>query len=66
MRSDIVFKPNCYVDIVDFLEEKIELMGCYESEVMTDGGPRSLSAIRALATYRGVLSEAKPLRLFCL
>ena len=52
MRSDVVFKPNCYVDIVDFLEEKIELMGCYESEVMTDGGPRSPGAIRALATYR--------------
>lgn len=47
------FVPNYFVDISDFLEEKLEIMSNYASEVMAHNGPRSLNSIRALATYRG-------------
>lgn len=48
-----VFIPNYFVDISSFLEEKLELMKIYESEVGAHPFPRSLRNIEALATYRG-------------
>ena len=48
-----VFIPNYFVDISPFLEEKLELMKIYESEVGAHPFPRSLRNIEALATYRG-------------
>lgn len=48
-----VFIPNYFVDISSFLEEKLELMKIYESEVGEHPFPRSLRNIEALATYRG-------------
>ena len=48
-----VFMPNVFTDITDFMEKKLEIMSVYENDVMTDNLPRSLSAIRALAGYRG-------------
>jgi N-acetylglucosamine malate deacetylase 1 len=48
-----VFIPNVFVDISDFIDKKLEIMQIYESEVMTDNKPRSLSAIKSLAGYRG-------------
>lgn len=48
-----VFIPNYFVDISPFLEEKLELMKIYESEVGEHPFPRSLRNIEALATYRG-------------
>lgn len=47
------FQPNCYVDISDELEEKIEIMNIYESEMGNHPFPRSEQNIKALATYRG-------------
>lgn len=48
-----VFIPNYFVDISPFLEEKLELMKIYESEVGEHPFPRSLRNIEALAAYRG-------------
>lgn len=47
------FVPNVFVDISDYMEQKLAIMSTFASEVMTDNLPRSYSAIRALATYRG-------------
>lgn len=47
------FVPNCYIDISDQFEEKIELMSIYESEIGQHPFPRSNRNIEALATYRG-------------
>ena len=47
------FTPNYFVDISEYMEQKIEIMKIYESEVMPDNLPRSISAIRSLAGYRG-------------
>lgn len=48
-----VFQPNVYIDISDNLEEKLELMKIYDSELGEHPFPRSERNIRALATYRG-------------
>jgi N-acetylglucosamine malate deacetylase 1 len=47
------FIPNVFFDITDFMDKKLEIMSVYTSEVMPDNLPRSMSAIRALAAYRG-------------
>jgi LmbE family N-acetylglucosaminyl deacetylase len=51
--GEAVFMPNVFVDITDFMQRKLEIMSIYATEVMPDNLPRSLSAINALATYRG-------------
>ena len=48
-----VFTPNYFVDISSFLEEKMNLMKIYESELGNHPFPRSLKNIEALATFRG-------------
>lgn len=47
------FVPNVYVDISDFMDEKLEIMSIYEPELMPEPYPRSLSSIEALARVRG-------------
>ena len=51
--TENVFIPNVFVDISEFIEQKIEIMKIYESEVMIDNLPRSISAIKHLAGFRG-------------
>lgn len=50
------FEPNSYVDIGNHLEDKILLLGTYESEIGVFPFPRSPQALRSLAMKRG--SEA--------
>ena len=47
------FLPNCYVDVTKQMDEKIQLMRIYESELGAHPFPRSERNIRALATFRG-------------
>jgi len=47
------FIPNVYVDITDYFDQKIEIMKLYETELMEEPYPRSLSSIEALARVRG-------------
>jgi len=53
---DSGFKPNVFVDIGEQLEQKLELMRIYESEIGEFPFPRSEEVLRALAEFRG--SEA--------
>ena len=48
-----VFIPTIFVDISKFIDDKLEIMKIYESEVMQGNLPRSLSAIRSLNGFRG-------------
>jgi LmbE family N-acetylglucosaminyl deacetylase len=48
-----VFIPNYFVDITDYLDEKLDIMEIYESELGEHPFPRSLQNIKALATFRG-------------
>lgn len=47
------FNPNVYVDITDYMDKKLEIMRMYDTEVMEEPYPRSLSSIKALAKLRG-------------
>ena len=47
------FVPNVYVDITPYVDRKLEIMSMYETEVMQEPYPRSLSSIKALARVRG-------------
>lgn len=48
-----IFIPNVYSDITEFIDEKLEIMSIYESEVQEPPLPRSLDNIKSLARYRG-------------
>jgi LmbE family N-acetylglucosaminyl deacetylase len=50
------FAPNFFVDITNFLERKLEIMAVYQSEMSEFPFPRSVEAIRALASLRGASS----------
>jgi N-acetylglucosamine malate deacetylase 1 len=52
-NSDYGFIPNYFIDISKTLEEKIEIMKIYESEIGDHPFPRNLDSIRALALNRG-------------
>ena len=48
-----VFRPNVFVDISNHLNDKIETMKIYETEMGEFPFPRSEKTIRSLATLRG-------------
>jgi len=50
---EAAFLPNVFIDITDFMVEKLQIMSLYTSEVMPDNLPRSCNSVKALAAYRG-------------
>ena len=50
------FKPSHFVNIENFLDDKLKLMSIYDDEVRPFPHPRSLEAISALAKWRGSTS----------
>jgi LmbE family N-acetylglucosaminyl deacetylase len=51
--SPMAFTPNLYRDITPYIERKLEILGLYRTEAQPDPLPRGLSAVRALARFRG-------------
>lgn len=49
----MAFLPNVYVDISDYIDEKLAIMAKYSKQIMQSPYPRSLSSIKALARVRG-------------
>ena len=47
------FIPNSYSDISNFIDQKLEIMKLYGTEVQEPPYPRSLENIKALARFRG-------------
>jgi len=60
------FIPNVYVDITDYLDQKIEIMKLYETELMEEPYQRSISSIEALARFRGSRAGVKYAEAFML
>lgn len=50
---ETAFCPNFFVDVSKYFKKKIDIMEIYKSELMSNNLPRSISAIEALARYRG-------------
>lgn len=61
-----VFLPNFYVDIENYIENKINLMNIYSREIGTFPFSRSEVGIRTLAQYRGMESGFNFAEAFCL
>ena len=47
------FHPNVFINISEFIDDKIETIKIYESEIGKSPFPRSEIIIRSLAAYRG-------------
>jgi N-acetylglucosamine malate deacetylase 1 len=58
------FRPNVYVNIEPYLDDKLRAMDIYASELGAFPFPRSHEAIRALATLRGSASGFKAAEAF--
>ena len=54
-----LFAPNYFVDVSKYLEQKIEIMKFYQSELAAHPFPRSVENMRALATFRGATSGCR-------
>ena len=53
---EAVFRPNFFVDVSNFLERKLDILGIYASEMGSFPFPRSADAVRAQAMLRGAMS----------
>lgn len=52
-KSGKAFSPNYFVDISDCIDEKLEALKIYDTELGEPPFPRSLEAVKALALLRG-------------
>lgn len=64
LGADRGFRPNFFINIEPFLEQKLKAMDIYASELGEFPFPRSPEAIRALAALRGAASGFKAAEAF--
>jgi len=60
------FIPNVYIDVSNYISQKLEAMKQYQSQLSSFPNPRSLEAIEALAKYRGSTINVKAAEAFAL
>lgn len=65
-HSANAFMPNVYNDVSNYLDKKIEVMKCFQTQLSDFPNPRSLEAIVALAKYRGSTINAMAAEAFML
>ena len=51
--SSLVFSPNCFVDITDYLDIRLRALEAYSDEMRLWPHSRSLKAVESLAGWRG-------------
>jgi LmbE family N-acetylglucosaminyl deacetylase len=64
LGTDQGFRPNVFIDIEPFLDDKLRAMEIYASELGVFPFPRSHEAIRALTALRGAASGFKAAEAF--
>jgi len=47
------FQPNQYVEVEEFIDSKIQALGCYRNVMRAFPHPRSEEIVKGLAAYRG-------------
>lgn len=60
------FRPTVFVNISEFIDNKLDIMKIYQSEMADHPFPRSEEAIRALATLRGAAAGVMAAEAFML
>lgn len=58
-KNGDAFSPNYFVDITDFIDDKLETMKIYDTELGEAPFPRNLEAIKSLALVRGGTAGVK-------
>jgi len=53
---EMIFQPNYFVDITDYINDKINIFKIYKSEVGVHPFPRSIKNINSLASFRGAIA----------
>ena len=53
-QPSYIFQPNLYIDINDFVQNKLDAFSEYKSQMQESNQPRSIEGIRTLAMYRGL------------
>ena len=48
-----VFEPNMFVDVTQFMDQKLRALSYYDTELRTDPYPRSVEGIKAFTRYFG-------------
>lgn len=60
------FMPNVYMDISGYLQDKLDALGAYKSQLSDFPSARSIQAIEALAKFRGASINVKAAEAFML
>lgn len=58
-RPENQFAPNYFVDITDYIEDKVRALKIYDSEIGEVPFPRSIENVKALAMVRGATAGVK-------
>tara|TARA_B100001029_G_scaffold117481_1_gene97363 strand:- start:15057 stop:15728 length:672 start_codon:yes stop_codon:yes gene_type:complete len=53
---EMIFQPNYFVDITDYIDKKIDIFQIYKSEIGIHPFPRSEKNIKSLASFRGAIA----------
>lgn len=53
------FIPNIFIDISDYIDQKIDILQVFKSELGKHPFPRSIENVKALATFRGSMCNCK-------
>ena len=64
--EDVAFSPNVFVDIEPYIEQKMQALKLYASEMRPYPHSRSYEAVEALAKYRGFTVGKKFVEAFAL
>ncbi|GAA0787495.1 PIG-L deacetylase family protein [Roseibium denhamense] len=55
-RRDDAFRPEVFVDVTDYIEEKLKILSIFGDEIQAYPFPRSLTAVKSLSQIRGAAS----------
>lgn len=58
------FKPNVFVDVSEYWDQKLAAWACYEDEARPFPFPRSNEGLKTLAGYRGMMSNVNKAEAF--
>ena len=64
--GDAAFAPTVFADITTYLDRKLDALSCLASELREFPHPRSLSAVDALARFRGASAGVEAAEAFTL
>ena len=59
------FSPNLFVDVSGFIDKKMDVLRCYDSEMRDYPHARSFEALKSLSSFRGSFVGLEEAEAFC-